>query len=401
MNFDKELEIILETDPLGLLEIKPKASSSISADERLIASFEEINNFLREHKREPERSRDISERKLYSRLKSLRETPQKAIALLEFDTFNLLGDVVIPVPKEINTIDDILDDDVLGLLGEDVLDESDPADIFTLRNVPKLIDTQDYIAKRKPCDEFEKFEPLFKQIHANLSSKKMVTKPFKSERQITPRTFFVLQGMLVYVANMGKWEKRNFRNVDARLYCVFENGTESNMLLRSLAAALWRDGKSRQVIDKNQIELSDEKEQITSDDKATGYIYILRSLSEKPKIKEIKDLYKIGFSSNPVQQRIKNAEKDPTYLMANVMVITEFETYNLNPQILEKLLHIFFAEVCLNLDVFDGEGKRYTPREWFIAPLHVIETAVELLINGDIVNYRYDSQRQEIVVKRI
>ncbi len=127
--------------------------------------------------------------------------------------------------------------------------------------------------------------------------------------------------------------------------------------------------------------------------------YILRSLSEDPQIKEIKDLHKIGFSSQPVQQRIQKAPQEPTYLMAGVKLITEFETYNFNPQKLENLLHTFFAESCLNLSVTDNKGKQHAPREWFIVPLDVIETAVQLLISGEIVNYRYDSQQQAIAAK--
>ena len=399
IDFAKELETILKTDPLGLLEVKPKASSVISADERLVATFEEINVFVREHDREPTESRDIKERRLYSRLKGLRESIDKAAALTEFDVFNLLGEVEVPEPKEINTIDDVLEDDALGLLGEEVSDEADPNDIFTLKHVTKPINMPDHIAKRKPCREFEQFEPLFKRYHTDLRSGKKKTRPFTSELQIAIGEVFVLQGMMVYVANVGAKEKRNFGNVNARLYCVFENGTESNMLLRSLAAALWKDENSRQVVDAVQSDIFNESEQVTSKDEATGYLYVLRSLSEDPQIKTIENLYKIGFSSQPVKQRIQNAEKEPTYLMADVMPVTEYQTYNLNPQKLEILLHTFFAESCLNLDVFDSEGKRHTPREWFVVPLHVIETAVQLLINGDIVNYRYDSQRQEIVGK--
>ena len=312
IDFSKELEIILETDPLGLLDVKPKTSSVLSADERLVASFGEINAFMREHNREPAASRDISERKLYSRLKGLRESPDKAAVLAEHDVFNLLREVSIPEPKEINTIDDVLKDDALGLLDDGLPDIADPNDIFRLTNVPKSINSPDYIAKRKPCEEFEQFELLFKKIHTDLKSKKKVTKPFTSERQITPRCFFILQGMMVYVANRGKWEKKKYGKEDARLYCVFENGTGSNMLLRSLAAALWKDENSRQIVDAKQMELFNESGQITKDDKPTGFIYVLRSLSEDPKIKEIENLYKIGFSIQPVKQRIQNAEQEPT-----------------------------------------------------------------------------------------
>jgi hypothetical protein len=202
--------------------------------------------------------------------------------------------------------------------------------------------------------------------------------------------------MLVYVATVGEWEKRKHHN-DARLYCVYENGTESHLLLRSLAGSLWKDENGRQVVDVKQMALFDESTRVTAEDEATGFIYILRSLSDDPQIKGIKDLYKIGYSTQPVQERIKNAAQDPTYLMADVRVITEFETFNLNPQKLELLLHRFFAAACLNLDVFDSEGKRHTPREWFIVPLPIIEAAVRLLRSGEIVNYRYDNQREEIV----
>ncbi len=399
IDFTKEMKTILETDPLGLLDIKPKVSSVISADERLIASFEEINAFMQEHGHEPTASRDISERKLHSRLKGLRESPEKAAALVEFDTFNLLADVIIPEPKEINTIDDVLEYDALGLLSVDSPSESDASDIFTLKNVPKSSDAPDYVAKRKPCEEFERFDPLFKQIHAGLASRKKALKPFASEHQIRRGEFFILQGMMVYVANIGNWEKKNFGNVNARLYCVFENGTESNMLLRSLAAAFWKDENSSQIVDALQMEMINGSEQITSDDKATGYVYVLRSLSEDPQIKGINDLYKIGFSSQPVKQRTQNADQEPTYLMADVLIVTEFETYNVNPQKLETLLHTFFAESCLNIDVYDSEGKHHTPREWFIVPLHVIKIVIQLVINGEIVNYRYDSERQEIAAK--
>jgi len=76
--------------------------------------------------------------------------------------------------------------------------------------------------------------------------------------------------------------------------------------------------------------------------------------------------------------------------MAPVHVVETFECFNLNPQKLELLLHKFFGKVCLEVDVFDKSGKRFTPREWFIAPLPVIEEAIELIISGEIINYTYD-----------
>ncbi|MCI5167613.1 MAG: GIY-YIG nuclease family protein [Candidatus Electrothrix sp. GM3_4] len=394
IDFDKELATILKEDPLGLLSVKPKASSAMNADERRIAAFAEINAFFREYGREPTTGRDISERRLYSRLKGLRDNRQAVDALADYDAFGLLEKGVSPEPVELNTVDDVLEHDILGLL------DDGPDDIFCLTHIPKSIDKSDYVAKRKQCAAFDQFEPLFQAVHAGVRRKEKVSRKFTSERQIKPGEFFLLDGILVLVVNVGKREKRKYGNVNARLYCVFENGTESNMYLRSLAAALWKDRHSRQMIDAKQMELFQKTEQVAREEEVTGYIYVLRSLSDNPQIKKWRNLYKIGFSRLPVAERIKNAALEPTFLMAEVMLVTEFTTYDLNPQKLEQLIHIFFAKACLELEVFDDKRKRHTPREWFEVPLHVIETAIELLINGEIVHYRYDHLQGEIVAKR-
>jgi hypothetical protein len=182
---------------------------------------------------------------------------------------------------------------------------------------------------------------------------------------------------------------------NARLHCVFENGTESDMLLRSLARELYKDGRR---ITENIDRLMDNLNNISGEDLQTGHIYVLKSLSVNPNIAAIRDLYKIGFSTVPIEERIKNAENDPTYLMAPVYIVETFECFNLNPQKLELLLHNFFGRVCLDVDIFDKAGKRYTPREWFIAPLPVIEDAIELIISGKIVDFIYDHQNKIISV---
>lgn len=400
MDFEKALAEILDTDPLGLLAVKAKATPAMNADARLRVSFEEINVFMQEHGHEPTASRNINERKLYSRLKGLRENPEKITALSEFDSFGLFTGLATHEQEEIYSVDDVLGDDPLGLLGDNGDDNDQDENIFNLTHVPKSVDMPDFVATRKKCAEFEQFEHLFRQIHADFATGEKIMRSFSSEKHIVPGAFFLIQRMLVYVANKGEpREKNKSGNVNARLYCVFENGTESNMLLRSLAAALWKDPDSRHIIDATQMEMFDEPQEVGGDDKATGYIYILKSLSDDPKIEDIEDLYKIGFSSGPVQERIQNAAQDPTYLMASVKLVTEYQTFNLNPQKLELLLHTFFAESCLNLDVYDGEGKRHIPREWFVVPLHVIEAGVQLLISGEIVYYRYDHERQEIISK--
>jgi hypothetical protein len=208
--------------------------------------------------------------------------------------------------------------------------------------------------------------------------------------------FFVLRGMLVYLDHVDKKTKDRHGKWDARLRAIFENGTESDLKLRSLGKELFKDG--RRVTELSEMALNNFNN-ITAEDQETGYIYVLKSLSEKSKIRSIEHLYKIGFSRTPVEERIKNAAQEPTYLNAPVEIVFAYKCYNLNPQKFEQLLHTFFGKACLNMDLYDNTGKRYAPREWFVAPLEIIEMASSMLINGDIVDYVYDVERQEIVGK--
>lgn len=383
MDKDKRLKEIFESDPFGLLNIKPSSSPARNEDERLVASFQEINDFYEKNKREPEPGNSIQEHKLYSRLKSMRENENKMMALEPEDKYGLLK----VEKKEIKFLEDVLGDDALGIL------DSDAESIFTLKHVSKETTMPDYVARRKPCKDFENFEHLFKACQADLSSGKRKIWPFAKEQQIAKGYFFVLKGILLYIAEVSQRENVKGKT-NARLRCIFENGTESDMLLRSLSAELYKDGRRvTEHVDK----LLDGFNNISEEDEETGYIYILKSQSEKHEIKSIDNLYKVGFSRVPVEERIKNASQQPTYLMAPVSVITAYKCYNMNPQKLEQLLHTFFGKSCLNVDVYDNEGKRHTPREWFIAPLPIIEQAIYFILNGEIVNYQYNSEKQEIV----
>lgn len=381
---------ILEDDDLGLLNIKPKRSS-ITVDERLLQSFQQINDFYRQHGKEPESNpSNILEFQLFNRLKGLRASKEKCEALQEVDEFHLL--TFIEPEKPITSIADIFSDDSFGLLDDEA--ES----IFDLKHVPKSpMEMPEKIAQRKRCKDFDQFEHLFKQCHAELTSGVREARQFTGEQQIKPGHFFVLHGVMVYVSEVGEKEVKNGK-VNARLRCIFENGTESNMLLRSLATELYKDETGRRILDHHEKAL-EALEQIQAEDEKTGYLYVLQSLSQQADIASIKNLFKIGYSTVPVQERIKNAAEEPTYLMAPVKVVEVFECYNLNPQKFELLLHTFFGKACLNVDVFDKTGKRFSPREWFVAPLHIIEAAANMLINGEIVNYRYDPDSSGIIEK--
>lgn len=379
----EDLLKIIASDDLGLLKIKTPTGSKPTADERLANSFYEITAFYKKNGKEPEPNiADMQEFQLFSRLDALRKNKEKAELLSELDEFNLLQS------KEINSVGDIFADDDLGLLKDDA--ES----IFKIRHVPSKIDMPDSIARRKPCKEFNLYEHLFEECKSELETGIREARSFSGEQQIKQGHFFILHGVMVYVAEVGEKETKN-RKVNARLKLIFENGTESNMLLRSLATELYKDEAGRRILDHHDKALED-LELIKPEDNQTGFIYVLSSLSDRQEIKSQKNLYKIGFSKTLVSERIKNAAKEPTYLMSPVKVEAVYECFNLNPQKFELLLHTFFGESCLEVSVIDLNGKEHKPREWFIAPMRVIEVAVQLLINGEIINYSYNSLTNEI-----
>lgn len=391
MDKQSVLNDIFSNDPLGLLSANAPRAMGRSPDERLASAFHEINDFVAKHGREPSNNvANVFEHQLHNRLKGFRQDPEKVELLQDLDPHQLLQSSA-PVPKPIKSIDDIFSNDSLGLLG------GGDAGLFDLKHVPKETTMPDYVARRKPCKDFARFEHFFIACQNELSAGIRKLIPFKNEQQINEGCFYVLHGVLLYVSHVGERELSKGKQ-NARLRCIFENGTESDMMLRSLAAELYKDGRR---ITANEEELLQGFSDITPQDEATGYIYVLKSLSTNPEIATIENLYKIGFASTTVEDRIKNAEKEPTYLMARVKIIEAYRCYNMNPQKLENLLHRFFGKSCLNIDVFDAAGKRYTPREWFIAPLAVIEQAIAFVLDGEIVNMLYDSDSKSITYRGI
>ncbi|HRG63503.1 MAG TPA: GIY-YIG nuclease family protein [Burkholderiales bacterium] len=381
------LDDILDDSDFGeVFSIKP-TNPVISADDRLIESFNEINKFIDQHGHEPTNMLDMNERKLAKRLENFRDEPEKSITLKPHDKHNLLQ----IQEKPIESLDDILQDDFLAsILGDD----SSALGIFDLKHVKHSSERQatDFVARRKVCKNFAKYEPLFKQCQTELKSGARKLIKF-NEQSLAPNTYFIINGVLGYLETVYDLVKDKNSKFDGRIYCVFENGTESNMLFRSLGKMLYDNG---QIVSSSNAENIAEFHHgfnlISEDDQSTGYIYILKSKSTNPKVANIDNLYKIGYSTIPVEERIKNAENEATYLMAPVEIVSIYECYNLNPQKFEHIMHTFFASACLNLDVFGEESKRYNPREWFILPLSVIEQAIGLIISGDIINYNFNSK---------
>ena len=393
---DKEsiLKEIFENDPFGLLNVKPKKSAARTSDERLANSFDEINDFVEKNEREPKPDpTNISEYKLYSTLKGLRDNTKKMMALEPQDKYGLLNNE----KKEITSIDDILGDDSLDILGDD-------EGIFEFKHTPRGLERKkaDFIGKRVKCKDFDKYEGVFKEVQNDLALGKRKLVDFKLS-DLKDGNYYVHNGILFLLEKINKRENKSDlkdTHKDGRTRCVFENGTESNILFRTVGKNLANNGKSvTQNVDKVIEEFTETFSGISEEDEETGHIYVLKSKSKKENIASIENLYKIGYSSTSVQDRIKNAENEPTYLMAPVTIESSWMCYNMNPRKFEQLIQRFFGHSCLEVDVFDKKGRRHTPREWFIVPLKSIEQAITLIISGDIVNYRYDKENNVIVKK--
>jgi hypothetical protein len=391
------LNDIFSNDEFDILNVKPKVSTARNADERLLATFTEINDFVLKNKLEPQPNpSNISEFQLYSRLKGIRENPEKSLLLESQDVHGLLSIKEI----EINSIDDIFNNDMFDLLDDDT-------DLFDFKHAPKPDEriATDFVAKRKSLKDFEKYEPLFKEIQSDLASGKRKLVDFKMDN-LRVGGYYVHNGVLFLLEEINISNKEHYREdgtrvrEDGRTKCVFENGTVSNMLKRSVEKILYTNG---QVVSENVDQVNEDFIErfydIKEDDEAAGYIYVLRSKSKDERIIEIDNLFKIGYSKVEVEERIKNAEKDPTYLMAPVKIVTSWKCFNMNPQKLEQLLHNFFGKACLNIDIYDENKQRHSPQEWFIAPIEVIEQAIELIISGEVVNYIYDVGNKVIVNK--
>lgn len=379
---EDELQRLLDSDVDGLLDA-PEKPKKITSSDRLERAFLEVIEFRREHGRIPSSTtREIAERKLGARLDGVLANEEKSAALKHLDEFGLLDE-----PEPPASIDDLLDGDELNLLDDDtgILDTSD----LPGRKSP----TEDFdSAQRKKAVDFETFKPFFKDKHAELAEGTAKLVPYPGLQHIVEGAFFVLNGVMLFIAEVGDPEyKKSTRreNRRERLRVIFENGTESSMYRQSLGSRMY-EGDGRAVVPAKF-------ESILAEDTATGYVYVLRSLSDDPQIANIPNLYKVGFSRGPVEKRIARAEHDPTYLMAPVEIIASYRTYNLKTSALEHLLHRVFADAQLQMSQVGKDGRSYEPSEWFSVPLPIINHAIDLITSGDIVDYTYDAAAQQLV----
>lgn len=371
---------------LGIETEAKKESSRTPREERIIAGFEEIQRFVEQHGRPPQHgeNRDTFERLYAVRLDRLRELADCRAVIESLDHQGLLAGAE---PALVSVADDLDDDELLAQLGVD----TEPTDITELRHVRSAAEKRaaEEIANRQTCEDFDQFKPLFEQVQNALSAGLRQTRRFERKSEIAPGRFYILGGQKAYVASMEQPSVNEHGNIDARLRVIFDNGTESNLLMRSLQKALQQDPAGRRIVEPSAGPLfADQNE---DGDEASGIVYVLRSSSDHPVVAAHRDvLHKIGVTGGDVARRLANAKLDPTFLMADVEVVATYELFNINRTRLENLIHRIFGPARLDIEIKDRFGMSIVPREWFLVPLFVVDEVIEKIRDGTITGYTYD-----------
>lgn len=366
--------------------VPEKKSGRSPREERIIAGFEEIQRFVETHGRAPlhGEERDIFERLCAVRLDRLRALEECRSLLAPLDRQGLLAHAKTVPAAAVETMND---DELLAEL-EGVEGASD---ITELRYVRTAADKRaaEEIANRTPCKDFDTFKPLFAQVKKDLDCGIRQTRPFQTMAEIKKGEFFIIGGQIAYVAEVGEEFMTEYERRDSRLRVIYDNGTESDVLLRSLQRALHRDEAGRRITDPVAGPLfAGESE---DGDLASGTIYVLRSKSDHPAVAAHRDvLHKIGVTGGDVARRIANARLEPTFLMADVEIVATYELFNINRARLESVIHRVFDPARLDIEIKDRFGQPVIPREWFLVPLFVVDEAVERIKNGTITNCQYD-----------
>lgn len=369
------------------------------SEERIIAGFEEIQRFFETHNRAPQHGedRDIFERLYAVRLDRLRSLPDCRALLVSLDHQGLLAGAASDATEETFDIDE---------LAAELAGTASADDITVLRHVRTSAEKRaaEEIAQRTPCEDFETFKPIFERVQRELKEGIRETRAFHKLdeiklAEIQQGEFYIVGGQLAYVAEVGEEIRTQYERRDSRLRVVFDNGTESDVLLRSFQRALYRDEAARLVTNPSAGPLfSDEA---SDDDQESGTIYVVRSKSELPIVAANRDvLHKIGVTGrNNVAARFANAKNDPTFLLAEVEIIATYDLYNINRVKLENLIHRVFDPARLDIEIKDRFGKPVVPREWFLVPMFVVDEAVERIKDGTITQYVYDPKSARLMRK--
>ncbi|MBQ0746510.1 MAG: GIY-YIG nuclease family protein [Marinobacter sp.] len=398
------MDEIFKDDDQGLLDSQG-TNQAPGQIYRLREGFAEINGFVDEHGRAPSDEGGQLERRLARRLAAIRIDRSKAQVLSQDDRHGLLGcvsehDAVLvdedfdEVSENVTSLDDILADSG-GLL------DSEAQELFEERHIQfgAKKNTPDEIAQRTPCRDFDRFEGLFSGAKSEIREGQSETVRFAKGAQIQEGDFFILDGVMCLVDKIGeKNEGVGHSRHNPRIRVVFDNETESNLLLHSFARALYKDPNGRRILmDPDQV--FEKMQGLSHHDRRKGVLYILSSMSTNPELAAIHDLYKIGYTEEALERRIAGAHKSSTYLEAPVTVEATYDCYGVNPRAVERLVHAMLSSQKLNVTLTDHEGRRYRPREWFCVDLETAKAVVERIADGTISQYRIDGVSGRLVPK--
>lgn len=393
-----DLELLAE---LGVEAKTDKKKTRTPKEERIIAGFEEIQKFVEEHGHAPMHGedKDIFERLYATRLDQIRKQTECRDLVQELDTQGLLESDFEAIEA---IAEDIDDDELLSQLGV----EPSGDDVTVLKHVRTRAEVRaaEEIANRTKCEDFDKFKPLFEAVRNDLDTGIRETNKFRKDAgflktDIKEGQFFILGGQTAYVAEIGEPIKAPNNEYDARLRVIYSNGTESDLLLRSMVRAMYKDEASRLISDPSAGPLFSGV--VENDDLPSGTIYVLRSLSDNPMVKENRDVvHKIGVTGGDVEKRIANAKIDPTFLMADVEIVATYKLANINRSKMEKIIHKVLGAAKLNIEIMDRFGNPVSPQEWFLVPVFIIDEVVDKIREGTIGDYVYDIENAKLELRK-
>ena len=289
-------------------------------------------------------------------------------------------------------LEDIFNDPLLDVSYQEAKLFDIPMDMKGVMKVKK--ENPDHVAQRKLCEDFAQFEPLFAQAHHDLKTGKRQLKRISKTDSLAEGRYYLVDGQMVLLQKILEQKKGTNGMPDGRTRCIYENGTESDIYLQTLRKYVVANGYAVTETQEEGDGRFFRSDDVKQEDQVTGYIYVLRSKSENPEVKSIKNLYKIGFSTNKVEERVANAEHEPTYLMAPVEIVSTYKIVNMHSQKFEDLVHQVLQEVNFRFKVADDKGEMHEATEWYVVPLEIIDSIIQKIMNGTIVYFSYNKEQQ-------